>query len=162
MNKSIYDSNPNPEEGLVHLTINTGHSVTHNLSRLRSSTYESLKPLLRHRVGLIPGLPQFTVAWKTRQDNHAIVMSKCGTPVILCGLATGTCGATELWDGLLNFNFPLSTNSTGNPTQPAATPWLAAGLLPTVALLNPIEAQLLGSFEAFLALAIMRYNAELN
>ncbi len=162
MNNNTYKSQSNPASGLFHLTINSGQFVTHDESFIWPKTYEILKPMLRRRCGIIPGQPQFSVAWNSRLDTHTIAIAKCGIPVILCGLATGPHGATELWDSLLRFNFPLLATGTGIPTQPATTPWLAAGLLPTAFRLNPCEAGLLGCFEACLGLAIMRYNAELN
>lgn len=160
MKNTTNKSKSNLASGLIHLTLNTNVCVTQSESSLQPATYEALKPMLRHHLGQIPGLPGLVVAWKSVLDAHTIAIAKCGVPVILCGLATGPRGAAELWESLQIFNFPTIGNHTLK--QPTETPWLAAGLLPESFKLNPVELMLLDGFEACLGLAIIRYNAELN
>ncbi len=162
MNKNTNNSKDKPSTGLIHLTINTGHCVTHDPSFLWPCTYELMKPMLCYHGGSIPGLPEFTVGWHSHCDAHRIAIAKRGKPVILCALASGSNAANKLWDSLVNFSFPILTTDSIIPTQPNTTPWLAVVLLQDALALSPFELGMLGSFESCLGLAMLRHIKESN
>lgn len=145
---------------MLHITLNTGRITEHHDADLAPDVYTFIEPLLRKRVGAIPGMPGFAVAWHNQGDAALVEIVQRGTPVTECGVAWGSREASGLWEFLCEGSglmrpAPESPGGAGTSSIPRP-PWMAVVRLQGFVTLSATDAALLPGFESCFGLALLR------
>ena len=136
--------------GLIHYTLDTGHSRVSPRGEVRDDVLAKLEPMLEPGCHLIPG-PPGGYRCRTSVDGSALLASVVdgeGEPLVTFGVAPDSPAADRLWSGLK----ATHTANQSSIRRPERTPWCAVvigGALPS----HFDTTEWLGDFERCLAWA---------
>lgn len=151
---------------MLHLTLNTGHSMTVPPDKVSPLALRALTPMVVKGGDLVPG---FT-PWRTvigRGEGHASFdIRRNQTDLVTLNVVAWTpAGAESAWtilekhyldaaDALAKSGIPLDLEL---PEMPATLPWLATWILPSAMMaINPQDIGWMADFEQCLAAAILK------
>lgn len=156
---------------MIHLTLNTGHTMTVPHAKVRPETIRALAPMVVKRGDLIPHL----APWRTvirRGDGYASFDIRRGKDMLVAFnlVAWNPATASTAWEelertylhtaeALASQGIPLDLEM---PEMPATIPWLATWILPTaIANMAKQDFSWLADFEQCLAATIIeKYTAK--
>ena len=145
---------------MIHLTLNTGHSVDQDLDEIPEGITDILKPLLS-RGGTIPGFAAFRVEVAREAGRCAFTIFRGREPIATSMLAITDDAAPEAWEALEELYLDFGDKFTyagfnALPDRPACAPWLAVLLFPQIALQTPHNIGWMGDFDRCFAAEILR------
>lgn len=146
---------------MIHVTLNTGHTVEQSLADIGEAAVQVLRPLVAAVAGSLPApFGAFRVEI-TRGDGGAVfTVSRAREPIVTCGVAWTAPGAAEIWPAVEGLYLGVSDAFTAaginaEPVEPDRLPWLAVVLLPALMAQSRADVGWLGDFERCMAVALM-------
>jgi hypothetical protein len=151
---------------MIHITLNTGHSVRHEPGDISPEAIAACRPLVESGGGPIPGVSP----WRcqiTPGNGCAVWSISRGTQphAVLCGLAWTSAGSAEVWTALERVHHQtsdalaragaLAESVAQSPEMPGELPWLGVVILPGLATSAQSDVSWLGDFERCLAQTIL-------
>ena len=151
---------------MIHLTLNTGHSMVVPPGKVRKETIRALRSMVVKGGDTIPSC----APWRTviaRGDGSASFDIRRGQDmfVVLNLVAWTPEGATAAWE-VLERNYLDTADALAKqgialdlemPEMPTTLPWLATWILPTAVMnINPQDISWMADFEQCLAAAIIQ------
>lgn len=153
---------------MIHLTLNTGHSMEVPAGKISPEAYRALRPMVVKKGDLIPGFAPWrtVIAIGEGAASFDIRRNKQDIVVLNAVAWTGQ-GAAEIWPLIERGHLDLadqmakagalSESMAAAPEMPATLPWLATWILPTaVQAVHPRDLAWMADFEQCLAAAIIR------
>ena len=126
-----------------HVTLMTGHTVTHRLDTLAPEAVDACRSLLPDG-GPIPGFSPFFVVVQL----PVFTIFRGREPIVTCGIGRGDNGC---WSALVNLQTKFAPVTVDAPVGQ----WLAAALLPALGAISRYDLGWLGDFERCMAAAIL-------
>jgi len=145
---------------LVHLTVNTGHSVESPRSAVDNRVIAALRPLIATGGGPIP-IPPWRVDIRRAPGGWVFALLRGSEQAVICALATES-DATEIWQKIERHYFELTEQMPGMldvgaaaPEMPTQAPWLAVLILPGMLMSTCEDVGWMGDFERCLAWTLL-------
>lgn len=156
---------------MIHLTLNTGHSMTVPPDKVEKNTLRVLGPMVVKGGDLIPHF----APWRTvigRSDGCASFdIRRNKTDVVVLNVVAWTPeGAAEVWPIIEKAHLDMADqlakagalpeSMAAAPEMPATLPWLATWIIPTAVMAaNPEELGWMADFEQCLAATLIHKSA---
>jgi len=132
---------------LVHVTLNTGHTVVLPAGMVHEETRNLLQPIIAARQGNLPGWGEaYRVEICAQAGVCAFTINRGLEPITLNIVCWVSGESSSAWESIERFYLALSDNSpeliaaTASPDQPQV-PWVATVLLPGIGLIVPEHAE---------------------
>lgn len=148
---------------MLHLTLNTGHTVVQPRSKVLPGTLEAMQVLLPAggNLGKVAAMfSAFRVKITQARGVAAFTVYRGREPIVLNVVCWDAAAAVDAWASLESTYLQVSetgaTLGLGSalPERPATTPWLGTVLLPAMAMLIRDDIGWLGDFEHCLAVLL--------
>jgi hypothetical protein len=151
---------------MIHLTLNTGHSVRHKPGDISPEAIAACRPLVKAGGGPIPGVAPWQVRIAHGPGGAVWSIGRGTQPdAVFCGLASTTAGAAWVWPALERVHHDtgdamaragvLADSLANSPEMPGDLPWLGVVILPGLATSAQSDVSWLGDFERCLAFTIL-------
>lgn len=146
---------------MTFLTLNTNHTA--RLVRPPAAAMAPFRPVVAAGGGPIPRFSPFNCSVTKAPGGAVFSIHRGREPVTLCGCAWTGHAADQIWPelestylGLTDTVAHLGLERDGQPAvRPATLPWLAAILLPSIAVQTPEAMRRIGEIETLIAWTLL-------
>jgi hypothetical protein len=147
-----------PDDSLLHVTLNTGHTASIPRSFVKQQTVDILRPLVRAGGGPVPNMP-FTFFLVEHAEGAATISVRYGREGRGFGIIAGTIcerQSNDWWKHLLHTARAAGVSRGLAP--PSSTPWLGVVIVPSpvLAIMSPDEVATLAGLENSIAWTWLR------